>query len=119
MHAADDRRDMVLAMGFKADVAQHHDLVVAAGLLEGALEIVARIVVVAGEPFLVGARDAARRGAKPLAAGIVAGPADEGAHGVLGLGTRRPARPGGFAAWAFGTQYFVHPMSPADPSRNV
>src|SRR5271170_6185809 len=117
MHAADDRRDMVLAMGFEADVAQHHDLVVAAGLLEGALEIFARIVVIAGKPFLVGAHDAPRRGAKPFAAGIVAGPADQRAHGILGLRARRPYRPrrparlGGFAAPASGIQYLVHPMS--------
>ena len=37
MDLADDRHHVVLAVGFEADVAQHHDLVVALDLLEGAL----------------------------------------------------------------------------------
>ena len=89
MHASDDRRQMVLAKRLEADVAQHDDFVVAAGLLEGALEIFARIVVIAGEPFLIGAGDARRRGQQAFAVRIVAGPADERAHRGLGLGPRR------------------------------
>src|SRR5580692_11579061 len=108
MHAADDRREVMLAMGLEADVAQHDDLVIAAGLLEGALEVFARIVVVAGEPFLVGARHARRRGAKALTVGVVAGPADQGADRGLGLGARRPGRTGRFGARAFGTRHFSH-----------
>src|SRR5580704_2545314 len=108
MHAADDRREVMLAMGLEADVAQHDDLVIAAGLLEGALEVFARIVVVAGEPFLVGARHARRGGAKPFAVGVVAGPADQRADRGLGLGARRPDRPGGFGMRAFGTRHFSH-----------
>src|SRR5260370_20638832 len=108
MHEADDRREVRLAMGLEADVAQPHDLVIAAGLLEGALEVFARVVVVAGEPFLVGARHARRGGAKPLAVGVVAGPADQGADRALGLGARRPDRPGGFGTRAFGTRHFSH-----------
>jgi hypothetical protein len=34
--AADDRRHVMFAVRLEADVAQHHDLVVTAGLLEGA-----------------------------------------------------------------------------------
>src|SRR5580704_4451892 len=108
MHAADDRREVMLAMGLEADVAQHDDLVIAAGLLEGALEVFARIVVVAGEPFLVGARHPRRRGAQALAVRIVAGPADQGADRALGLGARRPGRPGGFGTRTFGTGHFSH-----------
>ena len=69
MHAADDRRQVMLAMRLEADVAQHHDFVVTAGLLEGALEVFARIVVVAGKPFLIGAHDACRRGRRPSRSG--------------------------------------------------
>src|ERR1700722_19091327 len=68
--------------------AQEHDLVVARDLLEGALEIVARVLVVAREPFLVGAHDARRRAEQPLAIGVVARPADERAHGTFSLGER-------------------------------
>src|SRR6202034_2688598 len=99
---------VVLAMGLEADVAQHDDLVIAAGLLEGALEIFARVVVVAGEPFLIGARHARRRSAQPLAVGIVAGPADQGADRGLGLGARRLGQPGRLGARAFGTRHFSH-----------
>src|SRR6202049_1437637 len=120
MHAADDRRDVMLAMGLEADIAQHHDLVVAAGLLEGALEIFARIVVVAGEPFLVGARYARRRGAQPLAVGIVAGPADQRTDRGLGLGARRPGRPRRLGSRAFGTRHFSHSViSGRDPYTNL
>ena len=42
MHPPDDRRHVMFAMQFEADVAQHHDLVVTAGLLERAFEVVAR-----------------------------------------------------------------------------
>ena len=35
VNAADDRRDMVLAMRFEPDIAQHHDLVVTAHFFEG------------------------------------------------------------------------------------
>jgi magnesium chelatase family protein len=76
MHPADDRRQVMLAMRFEADVAQHHDFVIAAGFLKGAFKIVARIVLVTGEPFLVGAHDPRRGGNKALALGIVTRPAD-------------------------------------------
>src|SRR5580698_8363166 len=116
MHPADDRREMVLAVRLEADIAQHHDLVIAAGLLEGALEIFARIVAIAGEPFLVGAHHPRRRGAKALAVRVVAGPADQRAHRGLGLRARRtirPARSADFRARALRTYSFIHPISPA------
>src|SRR6202045_2420689 len=108
MHATDDRREVMLAMGLEGEISRPHGLVIAAGLLEGALEIIARVVVVPGEPFLVGARHPRRRGAKPFAVGIVAGPADQGADRARGLGARLPGRPGGFGTRAFGTRHFSH-----------
>jgi hypothetical protein len=47
MNAADDRRDMVLAMGFESDIAQYHDLVVATHFFECPLQIFARIFKIA------------------------------------------------------------------------
>src|SRR3546814_10341611 len=51
---ADDRRHVVLAVGFKADVAQQHHLVVAFDFLEGALQEVEGVHGVAFEELLVG-----------------------------------------------------------------
>ena len=48
--AADDRRHVVLAVALELDVAQHHHLVVALDFLEGALEVVGRVLGIAGEP---------------------------------------------------------------------
>jgi hypothetical protein len=53
VNLADDRRHVVLAMGFEGDAAQDHHLVVAAHLLEGALEEFARILVVRDDRRLV------------------------------------------------------------------
>src|SRR5690606_13998134 len=46
---ADDRRHVVLAVALELDVAQHDHLVVSGDLLEGALEVLARIVGIAAE----------------------------------------------------------------------
>ena len=80
---ADDRREVMLAMRLERDVLQQHDLVIAADLLEGAAEMVGRILAIAAGIFAPGARDALRRVEQPLAVGIVAGPADQGPHRLL------------------------------------
>src|SRR5260370_42509533 len=96
MGLADDRRHMVLAMGLEPDVLQHHHLVVALGLLEGTLQELDGIGLVALKELLEGAHHAARGRAQALAVGIVACPLDEHADRRLGLGARGPAlRPGG------------------------
>src|SRR5579864_3867266 len=92
MRAADDRREMMLAVALKADVPQHHHLVVTIGLLEGALQEIDRIDTVTREIFLEGARHPPRRAAQTLAHRIIARPTDEGAHGLFGL----------LSAWADG-----------------
>jgi hypothetical protein len=90
MRHAQERRHMMLAVALDADVAQHDEIVVAAGLLElarqhlGGIERVARVV------FLERIGDAARRILEALACGIVAGPGDQRAHGVLRVGARGP-----------------------------
>jgi len=82
---ADDRRHMVLAMALELDVAQHDQLVVAGDLLEGALEVFARLVGIAAEPVAVGIDDALGRVQQSLARRVLAGPAQQRANGVLGL----------------------------------
>ncbi len=91
MRPAEDGRHVVLAMRDEADVAQQHDPVIAAALLEGPFQQPDRILVVAGEPVGIGAEDAVRRVHQALAAGIVAGPADQRPHRRLGLGARGAA----------------------------
>ena len=95
MHLADDRRDVVLAMQFEADVLQRDDLVVTIGFLEGALQQRYRIHAIAAEELLVGAHDAVGSAEQPFAAGVVAGPAQQGANRVQGfLAGRLPRRDG-------------------------
>src|SRR3546814_3854197 len=55
MRLADDRDHVVLAMRNEADVAQHDHLVVAVGLLEGALQNLDWVDFVAREELLEGA----------------------------------------------------------------
>src|SRR6185312_14139747 len=66
MRLADDRRDMVLAMRFEADVLQYDHLVIAVDLAEGAMQLLDGVAAVAAEIFLVGAYDAVGRAAQPL-----------------------------------------------------
>src|SRR6476660_7183818 len=82
----------MLAVRLEADVARHHDLVIAAGFLESALEIIARMILVAGKPFLIGAHHPRRRRTQPFAVGVVAGPLNERAHGRLRFFTGHPRR---------------------------
>ncbi len=82
----------MLAEADEADVAQHHQLVVAADLLEGALQIFARVDLIAGEHLLIAAGHPCGRVDQPLALGIVARPTDQGAHRRLGLALGGTAR---------------------------
>ena len=66
--------------------AQDHDLIVAADLLERALQQSGRLFGIAGEPFFIGAHDPAWRILETFAVWIVARPADERADGVFGFG---------------------------------
>src|SRR5690606_8262486 len=59
--------------------------VVAGHLLEGAGQVLARIVAVAAEPVAVGLDHPAGGIQQPLAGRVLAGPAQQGAHGLLGL----------------------------------
>ncbi len=89
MGAAHHRQHVVLAEANHADVAEHDQLVIAANLFEGALQIGAWLLAIAGEQFAVGARDAGGGFQQTFAVGIVARPADQGAHRRLGFGLGR------------------------------
>ena len=80
----------MLAVRFESDIAQQHDLVVASDFFECALKVLAGILGITGKPLFIRVNDPRRRPEQPFAVGIVAGPADEGAHGVLSLGAQRP-----------------------------
>ena len=87
---ADDRRHVMLAMGFETDIAQQHDILIAFDLVEGALENILGVQLVAAEILFEGADHAGRRVVQALASGIVAGPTQQGAHGRFGFGAARP-----------------------------
>ena len=78
MGLADDRRQMMLAVGLEADVAQHHHLVIAVGLLEGAREDQHRVVPIAREVLLIGPHHPLGRADQPFPVRIVPGPEDQG-----------------------------------------
>jgi hypothetical protein len=86
MDLADERHHVVLAMGRERDVADEDDVVIALDLLEGAVERLRRILVVAGIELLIRADHAVGRACQPFAGGVVAGPADQGADGFLRFG---------------------------------
>ncbi len=79
-------RHVVLAVALEADAAQHDHLVVAFGLLEGLGQDRLGVLAVAREIFLIGARHARRRLGEPVAVGVIARPADDGAEGRLDFG---------------------------------
>ena len=79
----------MLAMRREADIAHEHHIVVALDLLEDAIEGVGGIFTVALEQLLVGLDHPLRRIAQAFACRIVAGPAQQDAHGLFGLLARR------------------------------
>src|SRR5690606_15893055 len=99
---ADDRGHVVLAVAFVLDVAQHDHLVVAGHLLEGAGQVLARVLAVAAEPVAIGLGHPPRGVQQALAAGVLARPAQQGAHGLLGL---RPGDGGGGGTGSHGRRY--------------
>ena len=81
---------MVLAVAFDLDVLEEHDVVVALNVLEDAAQFLGRIGAVALEPVAIGIDDALGSVDDAFAAGIVAGPGDEGADSIHGLLAGRP-----------------------------
>src|SRR6202011_974948 len=78
-----------------------------------------RILAVTGEPFLVGAHHAGGRAVEPFALRFVAGPADQGAHGLLDVRPRRAGDGGlGFALAVTGFDGVVHASLQVPPRRS-
>src|SRR5262249_7429117 len=59
-------------------------------LLEGALEVFARVLEIARKPLFIGIDHACRRSDQAFPVGIVAGPSDQRSDGIFGLRARRP-----------------------------
>src|SRR4051812_39629562 len=114
VRTADDRRHVVLAMGFEADIAQHDNLVIPVDLLEGALKEGLRVFPVAAEPLLIGARDPRRGCGKPLAGRIIARPADQRADSGFGF---RAGWTGGFIARPLHSGHVAFSLGPRDYKR--
>ena len=85
MGAADERRHVMLAMGIEFYVAQHHDVVIAFEVGEGARQRLIGILVVALEIFAIRLDHAAGGFMQALAGGIIAGPCNQRADGFFGL----------------------------------
>ena len=86
MRLACDGQHVMLAETHHRYVSQNDEFVITAHLLEGALHIVARVRVVAGEKFAIGPGDPGGCVQKALARWIVSRPLDKHAHGRFGLG---------------------------------
>ena len=89
MREADDRGEVMFAEGLERNVAKSYDLVVAADLFECEPEHFFRVLAIAPEPFLIGARYAGGRVAQAFPARIVARPPEHGPDRLLSLSLRR------------------------------
>ena len=89
MHAADDRRHMMLARAFQPDVAQQDDFVVAVGFLERAFEQGDGVDGITDEELLIGTGDARGGITQAFAVRVIAGPAQQDADRGFGLFARR------------------------------
>ena len=85
MRHAQNGHHVMLAMAFHADRAQHHHVVIALDLLEGAGEHGGGVLVIAGAEFFPGAHNTARRADQPFARDILADPAKDGLDGGFRL----------------------------------
>ena len=85
MGATDDRQHVVFAVRDETDVLQDHQFVITADLFEGALQIFARVGMIALKQLAIGFGHALWRVQQAFAVGIVARPADQGTDGGFGL----------------------------------
>ena len=97
MRLSQDRNDVVLAVGFEANVAQDDHLVIGGGRLEGRGQQGDRVFGVSAEEFLVGPHDTLGRSLQPLTVGIVPRP-------IRSVCERRPPPRRGSAEGALATR---------------
>ena len=72
MHTSDDRRHVVLAVGFKSDISQQHDLVVPTHLFEGSLQVLLWVLEISRKPLFVGTHNASGSSDQSFAIGVIA-----------------------------------------------
>jgi hypothetical protein len=89
----DDRRNVVLAMAFEANVPKHDHFVVPFDLLEGLFQNLSRILTVAREKLLERSGHASGRFDRAVSVQIFGGPSDDGSYRCFDF---RSARPLGF-----------------------
>src|ERR1700694_3109813 len=120
MSTADDRRHVMLAVGFEPDIAQQHNFVVAADLLEGSLQILPGILEITRKPLFIGADHAGRRSDQSFAIRIGSRPTNERAYGIFGGRARRSVDGGDRAGHrsSFRTMIEVHYFIHLIPRKN-
>ena len=72
VNASDDRRHVVLAVGFKSDISQQHDFVVPTHLFEGSVQVLSWVLKISGKPFLIGAHNAGGSAHQSFAIRVIA-----------------------------------------------
>src|SRR5882757_9143128 len=90
MRLAIERHHVVLALRRELDVADQHEIVVAGGLAEGAVEHLGRAQMIALIKFVEGLHHASRRVQQSLATGVLADIAEQRLYRGFRLGARRP-----------------------------
>jgi hypothetical protein len=88
VNTSDDRCHVVLAVGFKSDISQQHDLVVPTHLFEGSLQVLSWVREISGKPFLIGAHNARGSAHQSFPIRVIAAPTNQSAHSIF----RRLAR---------------------------
>jgi len=90
MGLAVERHHVVLAVRIEADVAHQNEIIVTAGLGEGAVQHLYGALPVSLIDLLVGAYHALGRFQQTLATRVIAGVSNQRAYGSFGLLARRP-----------------------------
>jgi hypothetical protein len=72
VNASDDRRHVVLAVGFKSDISQQHDFVVPTHLFEGSVQVLSWVLKISGKPLLIGAHNAGGSAHQSFAIRVIA-----------------------------------------------
>ena len=85
MNSSNDRRHVVLAVGFKSDISQQHDLVVSTHLFEGSLQVLSWVLEISRKPLFIGAHNARRSAHQSFAVRVIARPTNQRAHCILRL----------------------------------
>src|SRR3954447_2109557 len=89
MRLAVERHHVMFALRGEFDIADQHEVVIARGLAEGAIEHLRRTLMIALVEFVEGLNYPARRIQQALAVGVFADIAEQGLYRLLGFSARR------------------------------